>query len=116
MPRSVFRQCLRNGNRQFIIKKIWALLTDLLKASDCLSHDFLIANLKAYGFIIDSLRLIQDYLSNCKQRTGTNSAYSSWEEILFGVSQRSTSFYVIYFSLWMTLILQVMQMIIHHTL
>ena len=45
--------------------------------------------LNAYGFSIDSLRLVQNYLKNRKQRTGINSAYSSWEEILFGVLQGS---------------------------
>ena len=80
-PSSVFCQCLRNGNRQLIIRK------DL--AFDCLSHDLLTVKLNAYGFSIDSLRLVQDYLENRKQRTKINSAYSSWEEILFGVSQGS---------------------------
>ena len=36
-----------------------------------------------------ALRLIQNYLSNRKQRTKTNTEYSSWEEILFGVPQGS---------------------------
>ena len=33
--------------------------------------------------------MVQAYLTNCKQRTRTNSACSSWEEILFGVPQGS---------------------------
>ena len=36
-----------------------------------------------------SLRLIQNYLTNRKQITKINLTYSSWEEILFGVSQGS---------------------------
>ena len=60
------------------------LLTDLTKEFYCLSHDPLVAKLNAYGFSIDSLRLVQDYLSNCKQRTKINSVRS-----LFGVSQRT---------------------------
>ena len=32
---------------------------------------------------------MQNYLSNSKQRTKINTAYSSWEEILFGVPQGS---------------------------
>ena len=61
-------------------KKVFgALLTDLSKAFDCLSHDLLIAK----------LRLVQNYLSNRKQRTKINTEYSSWEEILFGVPQGS---------------------------
>ena len=62
-------------------KRFGALLKDLSNAFDCLLHDLLIAKLNAYGFSIDSLRLVQDYLTNRKQRTRINSAYSSWEEI-----------------------------------
>ena len=65
------------------------LLTDLSKAFDCFSHDLLIAKLNAYGFSIAALRLVQNYLSNRKQRTKINSDFSSWEEILFGVPQGS---------------------------
>ena len=35
------------------------------------------------------MKLIHDYLSNRKQRTKTNSTYSKWHEILFGVPQGS---------------------------
>ena len=71
-------------------KKVFgALLTDLSKAFDCLSHDLLIAKLNAYGFSMAALRLVQNYLSNRKQRTKINTEYSSWEEILFGVPQGS---------------------------
>ena len=40
-----------------------ALLTDLSKAFDCLSHDLLTAKLNAYRFSMAALRLIQNYLS-----------------------------------------------------
>ena len=70
-------------------KTFGALLTDLSKAFDCLSHDLLIAKLNAYGFSTVALRLVQNYLSNRKQRTKINSDFSSWEEILFGVPQGS---------------------------
>ena len=66
-----------------------ALLTDLSKAFDCLSHELLIAKLYAYGFDKRSLMLIYNYLSNCKQRVKVNDSYSSWSEILFGVPQVS---------------------------
>ena len=65
------------------------LLTDLSKAFDCLSHERLLAKLDAYGFSISALRLIHSYLANRKQRTKMNSSHSSWEEILFVVSQGS---------------------------
>ena len=63
------------------------LLTDLSNAFDCLSNELLIAKLNAYGFSIAALRLVQNYLSNRKQRTKINSDFSSWEEIVFRVPQ-----------------------------
>ena len=66
-------------------KKFWILLADLSKAFDCLSHRLLLAKLHAYGLSIPALRLVYSYLKNRKQRTEITSAYSSWEEILFGV-------------------------------
>ena len=64
-----------------------SLLTDLSKAFHCLSHDFLLPKLNAYGVSLPVLKLVQSYLSNRKQRTKINSEFSSWEEILFGVPQ-----------------------------
>ena len=66
-----------------------ALLTDLSKAFDCIPHDLIIAKLEAYGFHIDTLKLIHDYLSNRKQRVKVNDTYSSWKDIFYGVPQRS---------------------------
>ena len=66
-----------------------ALLTDLPKALDCLSHKMLVAKLHAYGFDFSALKRIQSYLSNRKQKTKINATYSSWEEILFVVPQGS---------------------------
>ena len=62
-----------------------ALLTDLSKAFDCILHDLIIAKLEAYGFHIDALKLIHDYLSNRKQRVKVNDAYSSWKDMFHGV-------------------------------
>ena len=60
-----------------------ALFTDLSKAFDCLSHELLIANLDAYGFDKNALKLVNSHLSNRKQKVKINNIYSSWSEILF---------------------------------
>ena len=70
-------------------KVFGVLLTDLSKAFDCLSHELIIAKLNAYGLSISALKLMQSYLSERKQRTKINQAYSSFEKILFGVFQGS---------------------------
>ena len=53
------------------------VLMDLSKAYDCLPHDLLIAKLEAYGFGIDSLKLIHSYLTERKQRVKVGSSFSS---------------------------------------
>ena len=60
---------------------------DLSKAFDTLNHELLIAKLHAYGFNRDSLKLINDYLSNRWQRTKINKSFSSWAELIQGVPQ-----------------------------
>ena len=47
------------------------------------------AKLHAYGFDTDALKFIYSYLKGRKQRTKTNSSYSSFAEISFGVPQGS---------------------------
>ena len=79
-----WRQCLDNGGVS------GALLTDLFKAFDCILHDLLIAKLAAYGIDCNYLQMLQSYLSNRKQRTKINDAYSKYCEILFGVPKGST--------------------------
>ena len=73
-----------------------ALLTDLSKAFDCIPHDLIIAKLEAYGFHIDALKLIPDYLSNKKQIVKVNDAYSSWKDIFYGVPQESILGYLLF--------------------
>ena len=68
-------------------KAFRVLLADMSKAFDCLSQGLIIAKLNAYGFSLPALKLMQSYLSERKQRIKINQAYSSWEEILFGVPQ-----------------------------
>ena len=43
------------------------ILMDLSDSCDCMPHDLLIAKLKAYGFGLQGLRLIANYLCNRKQ-------------------------------------------------
>ena len=66
-----------------------ALLTHLSKVFGCFSHDLLIAKLNSLGFSTAALRLVQNYLSNRKQRTEINSGFISSQENLFGLPQRS---------------------------
>ena len=66
-----------------------ALMTDLSKAFDCFHDELLIAKLEAYGFDIKSVKLIQQYLLNRKQRVKVGNAYSSRREIFYGVPQGS---------------------------
>ena len=65
-----------------------ALFTDLNKAFGCLVHDFL-AKLQAYGFTFESLKLINSYFTDRKQKTRINSSYSSFLDLLIGVPQIS---------------------------
>ena len=66
-------------------KVLGALLTDLSKAFDCLSHEFIVSKLNVYGFSLPAYTLIYNNFSNDNQRTEINLAYISWEEILFHV-------------------------------
>ena len=49
----------------------------------------LIAKLNAYGLPLPALKLVHNYLQNCKQRTKNGTAYSLWEEIFSRVPQGS---------------------------
>ena len=81
---------MKNGKKRVDNGRAFgALLTDLSKAFDCLSHELLIAQLNAYGFDKRSLTLIFNYLSNRKQRVKINDSFSSLSETLFGVPQGS---------------------------
>ena len=99
-----------------------ALLTDLSKAFDCLPRDLIVAKLHEYGFSIDSLKLINNYLTEHKQRVKINDQFSSWLDIVVGVPQGLywdryclICFYVICVFFVMTLTLQAMQTITHDT-
>ena len=62
---------------------------NLSKAYDCIPHDLLIAKLECYGNDKIGLSLILDDLSCRKQKIKISSSYSSWYDIIRGVSQGS---------------------------
>ena len=70
-------------------KEYGVLLTDLSKTSDCLPHDLIVAKLHAYRFPVESLKLINSYLTERKQRVKMNDQFSSWLDIVVGVPQWS---------------------------
>ena len=61
------------------------LLTDLSIAFDCLPHDLIVAKFPAHGFPIESLKLINSYLTESKQWVKINDQFSSWMDFLFDV-------------------------------
>ena len=75
-----WRKCLDKGGAKII---------DLSKAFDCFLHELLMAKLAAYCFDYQSLRITQSFLSNRKQRTKINNAFSRYSEIIYGVPQGS---------------------------
>ena len=66
-----------------------AILTDLSKAFDCISHDLLMAKLNAYGFDQNALNDIHNYLFGRSQRTKVGFSFSDLLGILYGVPQGS---------------------------
>ena len=65
------------------------ILMDLSTAYGCLPHDLLIAKLVAYGFSINSLCLMYDYLNNRYERVKIGSIRSSPRKIHVGAPQGS---------------------------
>ena len=53
-----------------------AILTDLSKWFDCISHDLISPKLHTYGFDIPSLKLMNSYLTIRLQRIKLNNSYS----------------------------------------
>ena len=70
-------------------KYVGAILMDLSKAFDCISHDLLIAKLRAYGFEKSSLRLIYSYLKGRRQCVKINGTNNKYMTIKAGVPQGS---------------------------
>ena len=69
--------------------KCYTLLKDLSKAFECTSHVLIIAKLYSYGFTLPALNIMNNHLTNRKQRTKINKAFSSWKDIICGVHQKS---------------------------
>ena len=78
-----WKKCVGKG------KVFGALLADFSKAFDCLEHKLLTAKLNAYSFNLPASRLIHSYLSNRKQKINIENTYSTWMEIVFGVTHGS---------------------------
>ena len=55
---------------------------DLSKAYDCLSHVLLLAKMEVYGYTYNSLRLINAFLDDRRQRVKVESSSSSWQKHL----------------------------------
>ena len=53
-----------------------AVLVDLSKAFDCISHDLLIAKLHAYGLDFDKVMFLHNYLKHRKQSVKTILVFS----------------------------------------
>ena len=62
----MFEKLKRNWNQDNICG---ALFTDLSKAFYCLVHDVLPLKFETYGFTCESLKLINSYLTDRKNRT-----------------------------------------------
>ena len=78
------------GKTHLTIKKVIVSLSmDLSKAFDCLQHDLIIAKLHAYGFEIQTLKLIYSYLSNRFQSVRVKDTYSSANKVKYDVPQGS---------------------------
>ena len=71
------------------LKYVAAILMDLSKAFDCLSHDLLTAKLTAYGLAAEAVQLINSYLSNRMQQVRMGPNTSSWQKCFKGVPQGS---------------------------
>ena len=78
-----WRRCLDEN------KVVGAVLMDLSKAFDCLSHELLIAKLEAYGFNENTIKLVYSYLTNRKQSVKIKGSLSALKRILSGVPQGS---------------------------
>ena len=73
-------------------KKGGAILRDLSKAFGSITHELLLAKLKAFGLSKQALLIILNNLNNRKQRVKTNNKSSSFLESLNSRSTLRVSF------------------------
>ena len=66
-----------------------AILMDMSKAFNCISHNLIIAKLAAYGLDDTALKLIFSYLKNRKQCVRIYNTHSNFEYIIAGIPQGS---------------------------
>ena len=66
-----------------------ALLTDLLKAFDCLPCRLLICKLREYGLSVNACELLKSYFCERKQRVKLGDKYNEWLGLSKGVPQGS---------------------------
>ena len=70
-------------------QEVGVVAIDLSKAFDCICHNLLLANLKAYGLCDTALKLLRSFLHERKQRVICNNSCSNWTPICCGVPQGS---------------------------
>lgn len=70
-------------------KKAIAIFMDLSKAFDSLNHEILLKKLAYYGFVGNSISLLESYLSNRKQFVSWNNTNSEKRNINTGIPQGS---------------------------
>ena len=62
---------------------------DMSKAFDWISYDFLTAQLEAYGFSYEVLKVTYNYLTDRKNRNKGNDSFSDFIDLLLVVPQGS---------------------------
>ena len=70
-------------------KFVGAVLMDLPKAFESISHDLLIAKMHAFGFSLDAVTFSCSYLKRRKQNVRINNTYNVFQILLSGVPQGS---------------------------
>ena len=68
---------------------VGAVMIDLSKAFDTISHSFLLKKLNNYGLSENSVRLIESYLKDRYQRVKLGDNFSNWSSVKCGVPQGS---------------------------